>query len=701
MQISSFKNHGKTSLQNSSLIALIYCFLSFPASDLRAQPFDAAWISAASGSWTEVFRWNTFGFLPFPDNDDQDEFNVLIALDASPTIQLNTNIEVVNLELAAGFLQGDATLIAEDQFLWRGGGFTGGNGQLTAPQKVTMASGNKTLRGFNIINAREATWLSGDVQSGTEGMFHNLENAVFKTTFDGSWLSDDSRPHGQFHNLGTFYKQESTGTTLIACEYLNAGKSYLLTGTLKFAGPVVNESLFEASEDTMLEFAHAFRSTHNTSMTSLSDVHFSSHSFPAEIRGLYSVGKSTTLSGKETVFHPETDLVDVGQTLLIRKGKAHFNSEETVTPQDLLLTEKGQILGSDTIEVQNYFLWGNGTSIGGEGTFHNMRKTEMARVDKTIEPRVLGNRTFVNSGEIIWSAGDLITFEKAAVVNKIDSVFTIQGNVRSTAFMPKAYPQILNDGLLEITDAGDNVILDWNLESSGTVKLPKGRVTIRGGLKLNGGQLLSDSSTLSAPSLKVHKGALDGHLSINGNLQSFGRLDLLSSNASLSVSDTIELAPSNQLHVAISHSEEGTTKPSIFAGNILIAQGDLVVHFHEDWEPQHGETIPILESNLLLGEFRNVFPLRVNESYSAYPVYTSNQMSLLIFEDGNKERPQLNIFDVGNEIFLTWPRALSEHRIQFKSRIEDEEWTTYRRTFVNFATFSKEEPIMLFRLIAP
>ncbi len=701
MQISSFKNHGKSVLKNCSLIAVICYFFSFPIPDLRAQPFDAAWISAASGSWTDVFRWNTFGFLPFPDNDSQDEFNVLIALDASPTIQLSTDIEVLNLELAAGFLQGDASLTAENQFLWRGGGFTGGNGQLIAPQKVTMTSGNKTLRGFNIINAREAEWLSGDVRSGAEGIFHNLENAVFRTDFDGTWLSDDSRPQGQFRNLGTFYKQESTGSTLIACEYFNAGKSYLLTGSLKFAGPVVNESLFEASEDTILEFAHAFESTHNASITSLNDVHFSSPSFPAEIRGIYSVKNSTTLSGKETIFHPETDLIDIGQTLLIRRGKVHFNAEEKVTPQDLLLTEKGQILGSDPIEVRNYFLWGNGTSIGGEGTFHNIRMTEMARVDKTSEPRVFGNRSFVNSGQLIWSAGDLIAFENASIINDIDAVFSIQGNVRSTAFMPKAYPQILNDGLLEITDMADNVDLEWRIQSNGRIKLSAGRVAVRGGLKLTSGQLVSDGSTLMTPNLEVQEAAFDGKLSIEGNMQSFGRLDLLSLDTSLYVSDTVELAPSNQLHVAVPHSEEGTTKPSISAGNTLIAQGDLVVHFHEDWKPQHGETIPILESNLLLGEFRNVFPLRVNESYSAYPVYNSNQMSLLIFEDGNEERPQLNIFDVGDEIFLTWPRALSEHRIQFKSRFEDEEWTTHRRTFVNFATFSKEEPLMLFRLIAP
>ncbi|MDA7662178.1 hypothetical protein N8609_02310 [Verrucomicrobia bacterium] len=701
MQISSFKNHGKSGFQNCSLIAVICYLFSLPIPDLRAQPFDAAWISAASGAWTDVNRWNTFGFLPFPNNDSQDEFNVSIALDASPTIQLSIDIEVVNLELAAGFVQGNATLTAEDQFLWRGGGFTGGNGQLIAPQKVTMTSGSKTLRGFNIINAREAEWLSGDVRSGTGGMFNNLENAVFRTDFDGSWLSDDSRPHGQFRNLGTFYKQESTGTTLIGCEFFNAGQTYLLSGNLKFEGPASNESLIAASEDTLLEFAHAFKSTQNASITSLNEVHFSSPLHPAEIRGKYSVKQNTILSGKESVFHPETDLVDIGQTLSVQKGKVYFNSEESVTPQNLLLTEKGQILGKDPIIVQDYFLWANGTSIGGEGMLHNLRRTEMARVDQTSEPRVLGNRLFVNSGELLWSAGDLITFEKAVIVNKIDSIFTIQGNVRSTAFMPKAYPQILNDGLLEITDAGDNVILDWNVESSGTVKFPKGRVTIRGGLKLNDGQLLSDSSTLNTPSLKVHKAVLDGQLSINGNLQSFGRLDLRSSYTSLYVSDTVELGPSNQLHVAIPHSQEGTTKPSIHAGNILVAQGDLVVHFHEDWKPQHGETIPILESSLLLGEFRNVFPLRVNESYSAYPVYNSNQMSLLIFEDGSEERPQLNIFDVGDEIFLTWPRALSEHRIQFKSRFEDEEWTTYRRTFVNFATFSKEEPLMLFRLIAP
>ena len=95
MQISSFKNHGKSGFQNCSLIAVICYLFSLPIPDLRAQPFDAAWISAASGAWTDVNRWNTFGFLPFPNNDSQDEFNVSIALDASPTIQLSIDIEVV------------------------------------------------------------------------------------------------------------------------------------------------------------------------------------------------------------------------------------------------------------------------------------------------------------------------------------------------------------------------------------------------------------------------------------------------------------------------------------------------------------------------------------------------------------------------------------------------------------------------------
>ena len=131
---------------------------------ITAQPVNAAWISAASGSWTEVFRWNTFGFLPFPNNDDVDDYNVLIALDASPTILLNTSIDLLNLELAAGFIQGGNTLTTEQTFLWRGGGFIGGNGQLVAPIKITMSSGTKTLRGFRIVNRQETTWSSGDVR---------------------------------------------------------------------------------------------------------------------------------------------------------------------------------------------------------------------------------------------------------------------------------------------------------------------------------------------------------------------------------------------------------------------------------------------------------------------------------------------------------------------------------------------------------
>jgi hypothetical protein len=668
---------------------------------MKAQPFDAAWISAASGSWTEVFRWNTFGFLPFPNNDAADEFNVLIALDASPTIQLDTNVNIVNLELAAGFIQGSKTITTEDRFLWRGGGLIGGHGQLIAPQKVTMTSGTKTLRSFNVVNTQEAEWLSGDVRSGTNGIFHNEENAVFKTTFDGRWLSDGSRPHGQFRNLGTFYKQESTGTTLIGAEYFNGGKTFLHAGNMKFEGPMVNESLIEANEDTVLEFSHAFESTQDSSILSQNEVQFSSPLYTAKIQGNYSVKNNTILSGKEAVFHPEADLIDIGHTLSIRKGKAYFNSEETVAPQDLILTEKGQILGNDLITVQNHFVWANGASIGGEGTFFNVRLTEMPLIDITNEPRILGNRSFVNFGKLFWTGGDLVMFEKAAIINQVTGTLSIQDNVRSTAFTPNAYPQILNEGLLEITETANNVHLEWDIQSKGRIHLPQGKITIKGGLQMNGGRLTSDDAVLTTPNFVVQKGVINGSLTVKGNMQSFGRLDLQAPDAKLFVSDVLELDPRNELHITITEPETGKLQPKIHSEDITVAQGTLVVHFEENWQPRHGDRIPVLKSNLLVGEFRNVFPLRINESFSVYPTYTSNEMSLLVFEDGSKDIPELNIFDAGEEILLTWPRAFSEHRLQFKSSFADEEWTTYPRTFVNFTTFSKDEPFMLFRLVEP
>jgi hypothetical protein len=694
-------NDKKSSLTIFSFLAGVCSLVLLSAPGLKAQPFDAAWISAASGSWTDIFRWNTFGFLPFPNNDEEEEFNVLIALDASPTIHLNTNVNIVNLELAAGFIQGNKTLTAEDRFLWRGGGLIGGNGQLIAPEKITMKSGTKSLRGFNVVNQQEAEWLSGDVRSGTNGIFHNEENAVFKTSFDGRWLSDESRPHGQFRNLGTFYKQESTGTTLIGSGYFNGGQTYVHTGNMRFEGPVINESLIEASEATVLEFSHAFESTQNSSILSQNDVHFSSPLYTAKIRGNYAVKNNTNLSGKEAVFNPETDLVDIGRTLSIRKGKAYFLSEETVAPQDLILTEKAQILGNDLITVQNHFIWGNGSAIGGEGTFINVRLTDMPLIDNTDQPRILGNRSFVNFGKLFWTGGDLTMFEQAAIINQVTGTFSIQSNVRSTSFTPKAYPQVLNEGLLEFTDAANNVHLEWNLESKGRINLPQGTINIAGGLEMTGGRLTSDDSILTTPNFLIQKGVIHGPLTVKGNMQCFGRLDLQTPETELLVSDVLELDPSNELHITITPSEAGKAQPKIHSEDLLVAQGSLVVHFDENWQPRNGEIIPVMESKLLVGKFSNVFPLRINESFSVYPIYTINEMSLLIFADGNKDVPELSIFDIGDTILLTWPRAFSGHRLQFKTSFADEQWTDYGRIFANFTTFTKDEAIMLFRLIEP
>ncbi|MBT5926778.1 MAG: hypothetical protein HOH33_09180 [Verrucomicrobia bacterium] len=669
--------------------------------NLKAEPVDAAWISAASGSWTEVFRWNTFGFLPFPNNDDIDDYNVLIALDASPSILLDTKIDLLHLELAAGFIQGSHSLTTEQGFLWRGGGFIGGNGNLIAPLNIIMTSGTKTLRGFSVINHQEATWQSGDVRSGTSGIFQNLEGAVFRNTFDGRWLSDGSRPHGQFSNIGTFFKQESTDTTLMDASFMNSGQVFIQTGKMEFAGPTTNAGNIEANADTALEFSHEFNGTPDSSILSLNEVNFSSQLNIAQIRGTYSVANATTLSGKETIFHPETDLIDLGHTLSVRKGKAYFNSEETIAPQDLLLTEKGQILGNDLITVQNHFLWSNGTGIGGEGNFFNVSLTEMPLNEPTRDPRILGNRAFINFGKMLWTGGDLVMFEQAAIVNQLTGTLSIQGNVRATAFTPKAYPKILNEGLLEFKSPANNVHLEWNVQSKGRIVLPEGRVTIQGGLQVNGGRLTSNNSVLTTPELTIQRGVLAGKLTVNGSIKSSGKLNLQTPVTKISVSDSFEFEQTNECHITIGNPEIGNGFPSIHANNLLVVKGDLVVSFAEDWQPRHGQRVPILKSDLLLGEFRNVFPLRVNDSFSIFPYYDKNQMSLIVFQDGGVEIPGLSAFDAGDVILLTWPRAFSEYRVQFKSSFADEEWTTHRRTFVNFTTFPKDEPLMLFRLVEP
>ena len=101
--------------------------------------------------------------------------------------------------------------------------------------------------------------------------------------------------------------------TLMGAAYYNAGQTFIQTGNLEFAGPTTNAGLIEAEENTAIEFSHTFKSTVDSSILSLNEVSFSSPLYTALVKGDYSVQNATHISGKETVFHSDTNMEKIGE----------------------------------------------------------------------------------------------------------------------------------------------------------------------------------------------------------------------------------------------------------------------------------------------------------------------------------------------------------------------------------------------------
>jgi len=57
------------------------------------------------------------------------------------------------------------------------------------------------------------------------------------------------------------------------------------------------------------------------------------------------------------------------------------------------------------------------------------------------------------------------------------------------------------------------------------------------------------------------------------------------------------------------------------------------------------------------------------------------------------------VFLLNQEVMLTWPRHLTNYRVQAKQSLIDDEWTTLKRTLVNYMKLPIEEAGMIFRLI--
>jgi len=474
----------------TALWALWAITLSPPSSvimeKLQAQSFNAAWISATSGQWTEVFRWNTFGFLPYPDNDQTDTYNVLIAMGASPTITLNTDVTLSSLDLASGYIQGSNHLSALESFIWRGGGLIGGQGTLTAHKQLRLEGAKKFFRNFQVTNEQEAVWSSGDMIAGADARWLNQSKALFKITHDGRWLLETNQTYSAILNKGTIRKEASAGTLLMQALLDNSGTIELESGTWQLDGPVQNKGSILGANDTTLHISKTYLDQPLAVIATEGHLRFSGTTESSSVQGNFEGGATTTLECKEIQFLPSSTLIALGERVLIQKGKVALNSRETIQMLNLTLTDQGMVTGSDSIEIVDQFLWDTGTQLAGEKTHISQTFTEWYASSHPDKPRILSEGSLINKGNLLWSQGNTLLRGGATLSNSAEALFSDHQHGTISEQQGNSANMISNAGKWVKDFPGGWSIIEPAFYNQGHVHLNQGHVHWKGHVENSG-----------------------------------------------------------------------------------------------------------------------------------------------------------------------------------------------------------------------
>lgn len=165
-------------------------------------------------------QFDTFSIGPNSGNDATANFN-----SADP-------VEITNLTIGRGYLQGPSPVTISGSMTWNEGGRLYGTGTVTAngDTLVSVNGDEKSLRNCTFNNAGTATFLGGFNRS-SPAVVNNLETGVMDIQADVTAIGGSGEP---FNNAGVIVKSGGTGTSTIQAAMNNTGTIEVQTGVLRF-----------------------------------------------------------------------------------------------------------------------------------------------------------------------------------------------------------------------------------------------------------------------------------------------------------------------------------------------------------------------------------------------------------------------------------------------------------------------------------
>ncbi len=235
----------------------IAILLAVTASPSGRADIAATW-NGTTGAWTDAARWSTNPV--FPNNATPNFYDVTINAGA---VSLDQAIQINQLSLGGGTLDGTFQLTAAEGLQWTGGTIAG-SGTLTLG---TGSSSSFASAGTLILNSRTveqkgaATFNTGTIQGGSGAVISNAAGATFTALNQAAFYADPGNPTWTFNNEGSFTARATTGAgfTSMDATFNNSGTvSIQVAGgtshTLQFGAGGTHSGTFALGADTEVVF---------------------------------------------------------------------------------------------------------------------------------------------------------------------------------------------------------------------------------------------------------------------------------------------------------------------------------------------------------------------------------------------------------------------------------------------------------------
>jgi hypothetical protein len=329
-------------------------------------------------------------------------------------------VNVNNLYVESGTLDGSGTITVNARFTWIGGTLGGGM-NYENPGYLVLSSGTQaSIAGVgstktvvkriiqNYTNLYVNGTGTGTLVMSDRAEFNNYNGALFEIQNNDS-VNYGTGERPEFNNMGTVRKSAGTGVSNLGTGFLlfvNDGLVQVQTGTLNLGGGANGDPLstgqFQVSALAKLRFSGTHDLGSASSVTGGGEVEFSAGT--TDVAGTY----------------------DVGVTYVIGTGLVNF--ETTAETVGLSIGNTGNLSGGGTVNA-DVVIWTSGTMSGSGVT--NLSATGVMTIGGVTSSKFLSQRTFNNYGTARVNGtgvGTLYINNNATFTNHPSALFEIQNN---------------------------------------------------------------------------------------------------------------------------------------------------------------------------------------------------------------------------------------------------------------------------------